>query len=145
MSAESITAIIIAFIGGLTAVWAAYVSNRNSKATRDITQVLNNTKTPVDSLDQVVRLLQEELNRTNQRHDQEREFFNQELNRLRAEHASDRQEWERSEFKMQAEIDKLIDERNDYLDEIKRLQKQLGKLEEQVRSSLDSVKKLGDI
>lgn len=141
----SVASVVVAIIGGAFGVYAAFVSNRNQKATRSITEVLSNTKTPVDSLDQVVRLLQEELNRTTKRHDQEREYFNSEVARLRAEHEHDREEWDKIEFKLQAEIDKLIAERGMYLDKIRDLQNQLTALEEQVRASLQSVKKLEDI
>lgn len=140
-----ISSIIIAVIGLIAAVWSAYISKRNQKATRDITNVLQNTKTPVDSLDQVVRLLQEELNRTTKRHDQERIFFNQEISRLRKEHQLDREDWERSEFKLQAEIDKLINERSELLKQIGDLKDKLTNLEDQVRESLSSVRKLDDI
>lgn len=145
MSNESIVAIMVAVIGGSFGVWSAWVSNRNQKATRDITSVLSNTKTPVDSLDQVVRLLQEELNRTNTRHDREREFFNQEFERIRIERQRDREEWERTEFKMQSEIDKLIDERVSLLAQISDLKKQLGELENKVKDSLNTVKKMDGV
>lgn len=124
-------------IGG---VWAAYISNKSQKATRDITTVLNNTKTPVDSLDQIVRLLQEELNRTNERHDREREYFNGEITRIRNEHRIDREEWDKEQFKMQAEIDKLITERTDLLSELGALKDKLVSLEAQVKKSLSKVK-----
>lgn len=145
MSNESITAIIIAVIGGGFGVWSAWVSNKNQKATRDITSVLSNTKTPVDSLDQVVRLLQEELNRTNKAHETERQFFNDEIMRLRNEHRADREDWERAEFKMQSEINTLINERGKLLKEIGLLKEQLTTLENQVRASLEGVKRLEDI
>lgn len=137
-----IASIIIAVIGMIGAVWAAYVSNKNQKATRDITAVLNNTKTPVDSLDQVVRLLQEELTRTNTRHDREREYFNQEIVRVRAEHRLDQEEWEKERFKMQSEIDKLIAERKIYLDKILDLETQLAELKVNVEKSMESVREI---
>ncbi len=140
---DGVTAsIVIAIIGGLCAVWAAWVSNKSDKRTRDITAVLNNTKTPVDSLDQVVRLLQEELNRTNQRHDTERKYFEGEIVRIRREHKLDREEWEASEFKMQAEIEKLVRERGDLLHQIEELKDKLASIEIQVRESLSNVKGL---
>lgn len=133
--------IVIAVIGMIGGVWAAYISNRNQKDNKTIKEVLSNTKTPVDSLDQIVRLLQEELNRTNDRHDRERVFFNDEIARLRAENQIDRENWEKSEFKMQAEIDKLIGERTEYLKQIRELQNQLSSLEAKVKESLKGVKK----
>jgi acetyl-CoA carboxylase carboxyltransferase component len=135
---QQIAAIIIATIGGAFAVWSAYVSNKNQKATKNITTVLNNTKTPVDSLDQVIKVLQDELLKSNKRHELERAFFVKELERLRTENAKDRLDWQMNEQKMQDEIDKLISERMALLDQIRSLKDKLSELEVEVRKSLDT-------
>lgn len=139
MIEANVAAILIAVIGGGFGVWSSYVSSKNQKATKNITDVLTNTKTPVDSLDQVVRLLQEELTRANKQHDDERNFFRDEIARVRNEHRRDREDWEAAEKTLQNEIDELIGERIQLLDQIKELQGKLSELESQVQKSLDSV------
>lgn len=118
----TVASIVIAVIGMAGGVWAAYISNHNQKATKNITAVLANTKTPVDSLDQVIRVLQEELAQALKRHDKERQFFTQEINRLRDDNTLDRKNWER--------------ERVLLLEQIEQLRKQLGTLEDRVRVGL---------
>ena len=136
MMDASTAAVLVAIIGGAFGVWSAYVSSKSQKATKKITSVLANTKGPVDSLDQVIKVLQDEITQTNQRREEERKYFEQELTRLRAENEADRKAWEAAEFKMQATVDKLVDERISLLDQIRDLKVQLGDLEAKVRNTL---------
>jgi chromosome segregation ATPase len=131
-----LVAIIVSIIGGGFTLFGLVVSNRNKKATKGITDILANTKEPVDSLDQVIKVLQDELAKANTRHEAERKFFTEEIARVRDQNREDRVQFEEIERELRGEISQLKDERLGLLEQIRGLKNQLNDLEVKVRTSL---------
>lgn len=84
MDTASLAAIIIAVIGMAGTVWAAKVSNSNQKDTKTIKEVLSNTKNPVESLDQVIKSMQDEMQERDKRQQSEIKYFINQVEDLRA-------------------------------------------------------------
>lgn len=141
---SSIAAILVAVVGGGFGVWSAFISSKNQKATKGITNVLENTKAPVDSLDQVIKVLQDELSKANNRHEVERQFFTDEIARVRNQNRLDRVDSQETESELRKEIATMKDERIQLLDQIRGLKEQLDSLEIKVSSSLDEAERTTD-
>lgn len=110
MSPEGIVAIIISVITGSFGVIGIYIANRNKQETAAISKVLGNTKTPVDSLDQVLKALQDEMRQSNHRHTLE-------IERLEARHISEIAAIEARHTRERDYLQGEIDELRDQLDE----------------------------
>lgn len=77
------SAIIIALIGGYFGIRASRVAHKNEKRTQNITDVLANTKSPVDSLDQVIKIMQDEFAEASTRHATEIKYQQTQLDELK--------------------------------------------------------------
>lgn len=68
ISQNDLVAIVIAVIGAAAGVWSAYVARSNRRDMQPLKQVINNSKSPVETLDGVIKSLQEEMRDRDKRH-----------------------------------------------------------------------------
>lgn len=85
MLTDNVTAIVVAAIGAIGGVYAVVLSRRSDKSSKTITKILSNTKSPVESLDQVILVLQRELAAVEKRRETERDYMQAEIEELREE------------------------------------------------------------
>lgn len=82
MDGASIATIIVAIIGGAFGLWAAFISRGTQKSTKTIKDVLANTKSPVDSLDRVIKAMQDEFKYSAERHEKEIRYLDTQVGEL---------------------------------------------------------------